>query len=145
MKTIANCILFFFLAVAFSACIEEDPCANSYCLNGGSCVDGNCICPQGFYGEHCENEVTNPDPPCVVNRTATVTFENRSTTSKTYDVIWDGSRIATLAPGQESNSITVSAGSHTLLFKIANSSSNACSQASPNLAQCDSRVFYCST
>jgi hypothetical protein len=29
------------------------PCDNVTCLNGGTCRDGNCKCPQGYEGENC--------------------------------------------------------------------------------------------
>ena len=31
------------------SCVETGPC-----LNGGSCVDGNCLCQPGFTGHNCE-------------------------------------------------------------------------------------------
>lgn len=42
------------LALSFTAC---DPCKNSVCLNGGTCIEGDCQCPDGYYGEHCESNV----------------------------------------------------------------------------------------
>lgn len=38
-----------------SAC-QEDPCENTVCLNGGSCVDGlgSCECQIGYEGDSCE-------------------------------------------------------------------------------------------
>lgn len=36
-----------------------DPCATVACLNGGDCVDGTCICPDGFCGDFCELECAN--------------------------------------------------------------------------------------
>ncbi|MCB9233141.1 MAG: calcium-binding EGF-like domain-containing protein [Bacteroidia bacterium] len=30
-----------------------DPCANTECLNGGSCVDGTCVCATGYEGSDC--------------------------------------------------------------------------------------------
>jgi len=31
-----------------------NPCSNTVCLNGGTCVDGNCLCADGYYGANCE-------------------------------------------------------------------------------------------
>ena len=32
----------------------SDPCKDQYCLNGGDCLDGDCVCPSDYYGEHCQ-------------------------------------------------------------------------------------------
>ena len=34
---------------------QLDAC-RAQCLNGGSCFNGVCLCPNGFYGEFCEEE-----------------------------------------------------------------------------------------
>lgn len=39
----------------------KDPCKDAVCLNGGVCEDGDCNCPLGYTGDHCENEVD----PCT--------------------------------------------------------------------------------
>jgi|GEM_PF-1333689 len=44
-----------FLSASFSGC--KDPCKDAVCLNGGTCDDGDCDCPLGYTGEHCETEV----------------------------------------------------------------------------------------
>ena len=57
MKTIVN---FFFLAVittAFIGC-EKDPCSNVICYNDGTCVNGQCLCPEGYSGADCSQQVT---------------------------------------------------------------------------------------
>lgn len=33
---------------------ELDPCETVNCLNGGTCVNGMCDCPEGFVGDFCE-------------------------------------------------------------------------------------------
>jgi len=35
---------------------EVDPCENISCLNGGTCEDGTCDCPEGFSGTNCAEE-----------------------------------------------------------------------------------------
>jgi hypothetical protein len=82
---------------------------------------------------------------CQQNNTADVVFQNNSATSKSYDIVWDGSRIeSNLTPGAASATHTQSAGSHTLEFHVAGTQTNACSPASPSLAQCSSHTFSCS-
>jgi len=83
-------------------------------------------------------------PPCQLNNTATITFENRSSSNTTYSLVWDGSTLTTLAPSVKSDSYTVAAGvQHTLVFRIANSSNNACTPSTPTLAQCTSSSYWC--
>jgi hypothetical protein len=92
---------------------------------------------------------TQPDPPapvipaCQTNNTADITFQNKSGHSYTYDVIWDGSLLTTLGPGATSKVYTEAAGSHTLHFMISNSRSQACTESSPVLAQCQSYTYWC--
>ena len=90
---------------------------------------------------------TPPEPPpvpeCEKNHTAQIMFENRSNTNTTYDIIFDGSKLTTITPGTKSKDYTVAAGAHTFLFKVTNTSTVACTKASPNLAQCHSYSYYC--
>ena len=30
-----------------------NPCKDTVCLNDGVCIDGTCVCPDGFYGDDC--------------------------------------------------------------------------------------------
>jgi len=39
------------LCISFISC---NPCKNKICLNGGSCVDGKCICINPYTGANCE-------------------------------------------------------------------------------------------
>lgn len=92
----------------------------------------------------CGDDPLNTTADCDANNTATVKFENKSTSSTTYDVIWDGSKIETLTPGQTSQEHTVNATSHTLTFEVANTNTKACSTAYPNLTECTSNTYSCS-
>lgn len=53
--------LLVFTAVTYMACSkkENDNCKNITCLNGGTCTDGKCACPDGFGGVNCE-VIKNP-------------------------------------------------------------------------------------
>lgn len=56
-------VLFLFSLIFISACNKDKtkyndttlirPCDNVICLNGGTCNDGLCYCPQGFEGKQC--------------------------------------------------------------------------------------------
>ena len=97
----------------------------------------------------CENLTTPTDsksttPDCEKFNTATITFENKSVNNYTYDVIWDGSRLTTLAPWTKSQAYTVSAGTHTLHFMRSNSNREACTTSWPSLAKCQSYSYWCS-
>ncbi|MBS1773217.1 MAG: calcium-binding EGF-like domain-containing protein [Bacteroidetes bacterium] len=47
-----------FSAVTYMAC-NKDACKNVVCNNGGTCVNGTCSCPTGFYGATCDSLVRN--------------------------------------------------------------------------------------
>ena len=64
------------------------------------------------------NSSTNPfisDPK--------VTFQNKSTTNNTYNVVWDGTNVGTISPGG-SKTITSKAGTHVLQFKFASNNAD---------------------
>ena len=46
-------VLLIFSAVIYSSC-HKDPCRNVICYNGGACSRGNCLCPTGYSGNHCQ-------------------------------------------------------------------------------------------
>ena len=124
-----------FSAIVYTGCVDK--CASITCQNGVSCSDGVCKCPTGYSGTHCETK------PCVTNNTAQIRFTNKSVTNQTYTVLLDGSTITTLAPGTTSDYFTVAAGDHTFLFKISNTGEAACTQGTPNLAQCSYSDYSC--
>lgn len=86
----------------------------------------------------------SPTLSCQVNNTAKLVFRNQSNTNATYDLIWDGSKRYTIAPGSETDTLVTAAGvQHTLVFQFTNSSNSACNPSTPTLAQCYSGWFAC--
>jgi hypothetical protein len=49
LSTVAACLS----TVAYKSC-KKDPCNKVVCQNGGACKEGNCSCPTGIVGKHCE-------------------------------------------------------------------------------------------
>lgn len=43
--------------VFLSSCIK-DPCRNTICENGGYCANGDCVCPEGYTGSDCSQQMT---------------------------------------------------------------------------------------
>ena len=86
----------------------------------------------------------SPTLSCQTNNTAKLVFRNQSNTNATYDLLWNGSKLFTIAPGSESDTLVTAAGiQHTLVFQFTNSSNNACNPATPTLAQCSNGWFSC--
>jgi hypothetical protein len=127
-----------FSAVFYSGCTKDDAtdkCASVSCVYG-TCVNGTCICNTGYTGSRCDKKL------CEANNTAKVRFINKTGSSLTYSVVWDGSTLTTLGPGQTSEYYEVAAGEHKLHFMIANGG-EACTESSPVLAQCSSMEYWC--
>lgn len=101
-------------------------------------------------GAACGGDDKSPAAPtpapvaaCVTNNTATVAFQNRFTTG-TMDILLNGAKVVTLAPGQSSNAFTVSAGvMQTVVWQWTNTTSWACNPTTPTPAQCSSMVYWC--
>jgi hypothetical protein len=96
----------------------------------------------------CGSTPVAPTPPpvatCQSQNTATVYFQNRTTSNLTYDVVWDGSRLTTVGPGQSSQVYTFAANvGHTLRFQYTNTSLLACNQSTPTLATCSNNSYFC--
>jgi hypothetical protein len=105
-----------------------DPSALNYNANA-TISDGSCEYPL----------------QCEINGTGEVYFINHSNSNSTYDIIWDGVKIATVTPNQSSNVFTFSANvQHTLVFRYTNTSNNACTPSTPYLTQCAQLWFDCS-
>ena len=85
-------------------------------------------------------------PACETNKTGEVYFINNSNSNSTYDVIWDGVKIATIAPNQSSQVFTFPANvQHTLVFRFTNTSNNSCTPSTPYLTQCRRLWFDCTS
>lgn len=83
-------------------------------------------------------------PECETNATGEVFFSNESTTGKTYDIIWDGTKVATLAPNEESETFVVAANvPHVLQFRITGTGNDACTLSTPVIPQCKRMKYYC--
>ena len=124
-----------------SACASNyDPLAEADNGSCEGCKNENALnyCPSAVFDDgSCEFA-------CEINSTAEVYFINNSNSNSTYDVIWDGVKIATVTPGDESNTFTVSANiQHTLVFRFTNTSNNACTPSTPVVPQCQTWWFDC--
>ncbi len=69
-STLLLSVLPFLFLFILSAC-SDDKCKDQYCLNGGDCLDGSCICPAGYRGAHCEEKITKPGYNCINGNCAT--------------------------------------------------------------------------
>ena len=48
--------VFFAIALLFISC-KKGPCDDVVCLNNGTCLNGDCFCPEWFEGDYCEQEI----------------------------------------------------------------------------------------
>lgn len=124
-----------FTLVAYTACTKTDKCDSISC-NHGTCSDGICNCFSGYTGTYCDKRL------CEANNTARVRFTNNSLTNVTYTIVWDGSTLTTVLPGQTTDYFTVAAAQHTLHFMVSNGQ-EACTLSSPVLAQCMDYGYNC--
>jgi len=85
-------IVVFLVSAGITACVKDNPCDDTICVNGGSCVDGLCYCPEGYAGTDCSE--------ADLNLTLTVTavrVENYPITNA--GVPWDDPIVGTSTPG----------------------------------------------
>lgn len=54
MKNVKNLVLVLLVTAAFVGC-KKDSCKGITCLNGGECIEGDCLCPTGYSGPQCED------------------------------------------------------------------------------------------
>ena len=102
-----------------------------------------CLLLVGLMACNTLTEPEDPIPACEQNNTATVSFENRSVTNRSYDIVWDGVHIATIGPWEKTKVFTVSTGKHKLDFKVSNSGDKACSTSWPVLSRCEAYSWFC--
>lgn len=66
MKKLSIILKLALIVITFLSCSKKDddsnknsdPCAGIVCLNGGTCVNGECDCPDGYSGPACGDQVT---------------------------------------------------------------------------------------
>ncbi|MEZ5047906.1 MAG: calcium-binding EGF-like domain-containing protein [Chitinophagaceae bacterium] len=48
-----------FMSIIYLNSCKPNPCVTRAvaCLNGGTCHDGDCVCPTGYEGDSCQNSV----------------------------------------------------------------------------------------
>lgn len=55
ISAIASGVMLFGLVLVQNGC--KDPCKDVECLNGGTCVEGDCECATGYEGTDCADEM----------------------------------------------------------------------------------------
>jgi hypothetical protein len=87
-----------------------------------------------------------PVPPaCEINNTATVSFTNTAGGTATLYVDFDGANLTgNIADGVTSSIHTVSAGTHSIIFRNASGGAAVCATINPNLQRCTSNSYACS-
>ena len=145
--------IFFWLMLAtfVISCTKKEGCMNVCATNYDATAesdDGSCKgCDDSKAMNYCSGVASDNSCKylCELNKTGEVYFSNISNTNKTYNVIWDGVNIATIAPGQTSSTFTAAANiAHTLVFRISNTTTNACTPSTPVIPQCQKSGFNCS-
>ena len=58
MKTTHFLISLFTSFILLFASCANDPCESSLCMNGGTCLDGSCLCSDKFKGADCSEQNT---------------------------------------------------------------------------------------
>ncbi len=109
-----------FIAIAttltLSAC-TQDACKTNppACLSGATCLDGNCVCPDGFASSNCGDTLRNPffwRKKRLVSNTAGISFRDSTTTYR-------GVETNLSATPNTLDSITVTISTVSAYYKIA--------------------------
>src|SRR5690348_9723159 len=81
------------LLLGVSACKKEttppDPCLGITCMNGGSCANGTCNCPQGYTGSDCSQQKT--PVKILVTKIKITRFSNIDASGNGWDYLSDNS------------------------------------------------------
>lgn len=110
---------------------KKDPCEEVTCQNGGTCIDGDCDCPEGFIGANCEVELdpclaqacVNSDTCLVNNQGEPICFCKDGFEGELCDSAWNAKYVGTfnvtetcvlgiffqveISPGPRFNEITI--------------------------------------
>lgn len=87
------------------SCSKPDPCADIVCKNGGTCFNGQCLCPPGFTGAECDQEKTPAE--IVIIHVKIIRFPASDASGSTWDVfggpdiylvIKDGAKVLYTSP-----------------------------------------------
>lgn len=82
---------------------DSDLCVNVDCGTHGSCVDGNCICTDGYTGDQCET----PPNTCAWTRLSMAGYEYETNKSLRFGAYYNGNLYATAGiSSSEENGIT---------------------------------------
>jgi hypothetical protein len=90
MKNLVYFILLVLLTT--SSCKKKEACDGVICQNGGSCVDGVCVCVNGYTGSQCQIDPVHIDTfriPCygLTNPKAVMYIEGTDTGLYIYDTL----------------------------------------------------------
>lgn len=98
---------------SFTSC--TDPCADVTCQNGGTCVEGDCECADGYTGTNCETEERaqfigsyNVSEACTSGQyTYSVTVSNSSTGATAIIIENFGDYSTNVSATVDGNSVTI--------------------------------------
>jgi hypothetical protein len=105
--------LLVFAGITYTSC-KRDRCKGANCLNGGACVDGQCICRDGYSGLSCE--IKNKSTVVYYNKTFTKVIVVVGGTAKMLDTgasisftgdVGDSIKGTATTQGQYGNKVTL--------------------------------------
>ena len=84
MKNLLKALSFAAVVGLFATSCTPDPCKDVVCNNGGTCVDGSCVCATGYEGTNCDTEVRTK---AIGTWTVADSCSNSGTASYTVTVV----------------------------------------------------------